>query len=564
MSARCALFARPTPLVLGPVSTEGDILRKRVLTIFEGTGTLTLEPPWSVARARWKGQRRRVEIRRGLRNTATIGASQHVPARNTRPGDFLGHSSIVSVSQAHDRPERRPRARVPRVRLTWILLGITAILLVAKGLFEFFLAGGGPADLVLSIAVAGLVASAVINARASGVEVDRRNTESESFGRIMRALSRSVSPDAVVEAIVHELGAATEADHVAVVRLRPGSKVLDVTFVSMLPGAPTSNTIMPLRQLEPVETHHVRELPVPQPRSAQPDPAQGEPTPVWQDHNGSNPAGMVTGASPSFRPSVRSRSRFMGSIEDEAQAREVADRIADRLRDAYGLRNTLAAPLQSGGSIAGAIVLSRRTGEVWPRAATRLLNSAAFEASAALARVYSHEAAESEARTDQLTQLPNRRYFDEYCRLLASRHRSTDRVAIVTLDVDHFKNFNDQHGHQVGDVVLRAIANAIQVSIREEDVPVRFGGEEFLVLLRNPSQGIALEVGERIRQNVRDLDLSEAGVTERVTVSVGVAAGRSPGETVDEIVERADRALYAAKRSGRDRVVEAWQSDLAQ
>ncbi len=438
------------------------------------------------------------------------------------------------------------------------------ILLVGKGFAVFFLAGGGPADLALSIAIAGLVASAVINARASGVEVDRRTIESESFGRIMRALSRSVSPDAVVEAIVHELGAATEADHVAVVRLRPGSKVLDVTFVSMLPGAPTSNMSMPLRQLEPVETHHVRDLAVAQSRSDQLDLAEGDGAPAWQHDKGAEAAAAATETSPSQRPNIRSRSRSAGGIEDEAQAREVADRIADRLRDAYGLRNTLAAPLQSGGTIAGAIVLSRRTGEVWPRAAMRLLNSAAFEASAALARVYSHQAAESDARTDQLTQLPNRRYFDEYCRLLVSRHRSTDRIAIVTLDVDHFKDFNDQYGHQVGDVVLRAIANAIQVSIREEDIPVRFGGEEFLVLLRNPSHGIALEVGERIRENVRGMDLSDAGVAERVTVSVGVASGRSPGETIDETVERADRALYEAKRSGRDRVVEAWQSDIAQ
>jgi diguanylate cyclase (GGDEF)-like protein len=194
----------------------------------------------------------------------------------------------------------------------------------------------------------------------------------------------------------------------------------------------------------------------------------------------------------------------------------------------------------------------------------RLLNSAAAEASAALARVYSHQAAESEARTDQLTQLPNRRYFDEYCRLIASRRRSTDRVAVVTIDVDHFKLLNDRYGHQVGDVVLKSIANAIQYSVRDEDVPVRFGGEEFLVLLRNPSQGIAMEIGERIRQNVRDMDLLDAGVTERVTVSVGVASGQFSDEAIDDIVERADRALYAAKRTGRDRVVEAWQSDVAQ
>jgi diguanylate cyclase (GGDEF)-like protein len=111
-------------------------------------------------------------------------------------------------------------------------------------------------------------------------------------------------------------------------------------------------------------------------------------------------------------------------------------------------------------------------------------------------------------------------------------------------------------------VALRAIANAIQISVREEDVPARFGGEEFMVLLRNPSAGVALEIGERIRQSVRDLDLTQAGVTDRVTVSVGVALGQDEGETVDSIVERADQALYAAKRTGRDRVVEAWVAEV--
>jgi diguanylate cyclase (GGDEF)-like protein len=443
-------------------------------------------------------------------------------------------------------------------------LGVSVVLLIGKGLFVFFLADGGLTELFLSVAIAGLVASAVTNARASGTEVERRHSEAESFSRIMRALSRSVSPDAVVEAIVHELGAATAADHVAVVRLRPGSSVLDVTFVSMLPGAPTSNTVMPLRQLA-VETRHLRDLPRPQPAGPPVRLVDGEPTPVFRDEPGGSvhPAASADEATASLRRSVQAKFRSDTSIEDELRAREVADRIAFRLRDAYGLRNTLAAPLQSGRSTAGAIVLSRRTGDVWPEAAIRLLNAAAAEASAALARVYSHQAAESEARTDQLTQLPNRRYFDEYCRLLASRRRSSDRVAIVTIDVDHFKLLNDRYGHQVGDVVLRAIANAIQLSVREEDVPVRVGGEEFLVLVRNPSPGIALEIGERIRQNVRELNLLDAGVTDRVTVSVGVAAGQQAGETIDEIVERADRALYAAKRTGRDRVVEAWHSELA-
>ena len=469
----------------------------------------------------------------------------------------------MSLFRGQGSPGDDPGGWPPRVLVTWALLGISVLLLVGNGLVEFFLNHGDVTNLALSVAVTGLVASAVMNARASGVEVERRNSEAESFGRLLRALSRSVSPDAVVEAIVHELGAATAADHVAVVRLRPGSKVLDVAFVSMLPGTPTSNTVMQLRQLDPVESRHARAVP----RRADDGVAiaieEGGPDTLWHEGGQLDPWTWDGDATAETR-GMPARSQLTYSGASSSAARDVAERIAHRLREDYGLRNTLAAPLQSGRSVAGAIVLSRRTGEAWPEAAVRLLYAAAAEASAALARVYSHQAAESEARTDQLTQLPNRRYFDEYCRLIASRRRSTDRVAIVTIDVDHFKLLNDRYGHQVGDVVLRSIANAIQCSVRDEDVPVRFGGEEFLVLLRNPAEGVALEIGERIRQGVRQLDLSDAGVGERVTVSVGVASGQFSDEAIDEIVERADRALYSAKRTGRDRVVEAWQSEVVQ
>lgn len=452
------------------------------------------------------------------------------------------------------------RGRPPRVLVTWVLLTVCVAVLVGRGLVEFRDSNGGPMDLILAMTMAALVAIAVANARISGIEAERLHSETESFASMVRALSRSLSPDAVVESIVNELGAATGADHVAVVRRRPGRSVLDVTFVSMLPGAPTSNTVMPIPPRDGVEIRRLRDVPATRPGDAPLRLVGGEPDAVWR-------AGHDSGPDPrdpeSDLPNARMRPRGSTAAEDEARNREEADRIAYRLRDAYGLRNTLAAPLQAGRSIAGAIVLSRRTEDVWPEAAVRLLNSAAAETSAALARVYSHQAAESEARTDPLTQLPNRRYFDEYCRLLASRRRAADRVAIIAIDVDHFKMLNDQYGHQVGDVVLRAIADAIQFSVREEDVPARFGGEEFVVLLRNPSQGWAMEIGERIRQNVRDLDLIDAGVSERVTVSVGVASGEQAGEPIEDIVERADRALYSAKRSGRDRVVEAWEPAAA-
>jgi diguanylate cyclase (GGDEF)-like protein len=122
------------------------------------------------------------------------------------------------------------------------------------------------------------------------------------------------------------------------------------------------------------------------------------------------------------------------------------------------------------------------------------------------------------------------------------------------VDIDRFKRLNDAHGHQVGDEVLRAVAGAIAGAVREDDVPARYGGEEFAVLLRNPTLEVAVEVGERVRQAVADLDLSRHGVPA-VSVSVGAAVASDPDEPIDSVIEQADRALYLAKRRGRDQVV---------
>jgi diguanylate cyclase (GGDEF)-like protein len=234
----------------------------------------------------------------------------------------------------------------------------------------------------------------------------------------------------------------------------------------------------------------------------------------------------------------------------------VADRIAARVRGVYGLRRTLAAPLTSDDGVVGAIVLSHRTGDSWSATTRRLLVGAADEASAALARAYSHRAAEAQASTDALTGLPNRRYFDEFCGLLARRRRSGDAVGVLMIDIDRFKVLNDTYGHATGDVVLRAVAGAIVAAVREDDVPARFGGEEFVVLLRDPGTDVAFEVGERVRAAVAQLDLREVGVPG-VTVSVGVAVSGQADQPIDGLIGLADQALYRAKRAGRDRVVAA-------
>jgi diguanylate cyclase (GGDEF)-like protein len=152
--------------------------------------------------------------------------------------------------------------------------------------------------------------------------------------------------------------------------------------------------------------------------------------------------------------------------------------------------------------------------------------------------------------------LPNRRYFDEYVGLLARRRRAEDRVGVLMIDIDWFKKLNDTFGHGVGDHVLREVAQAIAGAVREGDVPARFGGEEFAVLLRNPGRDIAVEVGERVRRAVAGLDLRRIGVPG-VSVSVGVAVAENQEMDLEVVIDDADRALYRAKRAGRDRVVAA-------
>jgi diguanylate cyclase (GGDEF)-like protein len=437
-----------------------------------------------------------------------------------------------------------------RIRWTWRLFATSFLLL---GLLLALRVAGdqGPLDYVLValLVVVGLAATRHHQA-VNGLEIARRS-EAESVARILQGLSRSVSMEAILEAIVSDLGEGTGADHIVIVSRRPDAAVLDATLVSARPGVPSSRTVFPLSDLQdrPVVTH--RE-PVGVPISLVPVAAGG---PSWPASGSALPAAAVAMARPLPIRDRRGASLRVGMTDDEGAMR-VAQRIAIRARDVYGLRHTIAAPLRHGDAVVGAIVLSRRTGDGWSPAAQRILAGAALEASAALARAHSHRQAEEAASTDALTGLPNRRYFDEFCGLVARRRRADDAVGVLMIDVDRFKALNDRHGHAAGDEVLRAIASAIAGAVREDDVPARFGGEEFAVLLRNPGLGVALDIAERVRAAVAGLDLRRQGIVG-VTVSVGVAVADHPDQPIAELLDAADRALYRAKRAGRDRVIAA-------
>jgi diguanylate cyclase (GGDEF)-like protein len=160
------------------------------------------------------------------------------------------------------------------------------------------------------------------------------------------------------------------------------------------------------------------------------------------------------------------------------------------------------------------------------------------------------------ASTDPLTGAYNRRTFLDLMEKELSRARRFDSpVSLVILDIDHFKRINDNHGHLVGDRVLQRFANVVRAELRKEDVLVRYGGEEFCVLVPDVAGPGAVTLAERIRAAVAREPFVFEGIEVPVTTSAGVAARIDEGpESVDRLVNRADEALYIAKRRGRNRV----------
>jgi diguanylate cyclase (GGDEF)-like protein len=235
----------------------------------------------------------------------------------------------------------------------------------------------------------------------------------------------------------------------------------------------------------------------------------------------------------------------------------------------------------------GYISLRRLGTELFGDEEVELIQVVANQAAAALQNARLYHAVERQAITDGLTGLYNHRYF--YERLheeFARSRRYGSPLSLLIIDVDDFKRFNDRYGHPVGDRVLAAVGRVLRSQIRQGiDFPARYGGEEFAVLLPNtardgaqalgarlarelgvlaarlggapPASGeSARRVGERIRTSIATADLgvvSDDG-DAHVTVSIGVASAPGQAGSPDELVRNADKALYLAKRSGKNRV----------
>ena len=218
----------------------------------------------------------------------------------------------------------------------------------------------------------------------------------------------------------------------------------------------------------------------------------------------------------------------------------------------------LSVALSAGPMGDGLLVLYPPHGAGFDDEAVQLAEWLAGRASIALQNAHLHRLTRQLASTDELTQLANRRQFDEALGAEVARaERFRDQVAIVVADLDNFKTVNDRFGHDVGDLVLRAFAASIRTNVRDVDLPARYGGEEFTVLLPSTDAEGGRQLAERLRIAAEEMvvDAGDAGEV-RVTSSFGVAS--FPDEpSAAALLRAADRALYRAKTAGKNTVIVA-------
>jgi diguanylate cyclase len=168
------------------------------------------------------------------------------------------------------------------------------------------------------------------------------------------------------------------------------------------------------------------------------------------------------------------------------------------------------------------------------------------------------ESTRADSLTDSLTQTANREAFDQKITAEITEAKANGTpLCLCMIDADHFKNFNDTHGHRAGDSALQLIASVLKSAVRDHDIVARYGGEEFAIILKGADLKTGLIVAERTRQSLADKKLTKRGTGENlgsITVSIGLAQ-LSTSDSPDSLVERADSCLYQAKNAGRNCVV---------
>ena len=235
---------------------------------------------------------------------------------------------------------------------------------------------------------------------------------------------------------------------------------------------------------------------------------------------------------------------------------------SDDAIDAQGMRSWLGVPLFMYGGCEGVIAVQSTRPDAFRADHQRLLESLSLQIAAALQNAHLYEL----AMVDGLTGLFMRRYFDARIEEEIERSkRYKTAFSVLMIDVDDFKKLNDEHGHLIGDRVLRSIATCIKQQMRGVDTAARYGGEELAIVLPRTEMVVAYNVGERIRSAIADLRIttdSDPPKVLSVTASFGIASyPESKAANAEDLVRRADRALYRAKKTGKNRVELFWSDE---
>jgi diguanylate cyclase (GGDEF)-like protein len=276
---------------------------------------------------------------------------------------------------------------------------------------------------------------------------------------------------------------------------------------------------------------------------------------------------VATDGAPSFGVRVTARqSSLIGEVCLSAVPRVFSDArgieasrepIFDDAPLPAGTGSLVIVPLQRGDNepVLGALVVGHSQLRALQMNDAHALRELGVIAAGALETAWSHQAETERARTDQLTGLANRRSFEEsFTKMIGETDRYGGSAALVLCDVDFFKKVNDTYGHETGDQVLIAVANALESGRRTTDSVARVGGEELALLLPQTDSTGAMEVAERTRAMIEALVVPTEAGDIRITASFGVAMYTARSGTGGKLYERADRALYAAKNGGRNRV----------
>lgn len=222
-----------------------------------------------------------------------------------------------------------------------------------------------------------------------------------------------------------------------------------------------------------------------------------------------------------------------------------------------GTRRHVCFPVMQSGSVGSVVqILATPEEQDGLRAAIPFINVYLRETAPVLETKRLMESLRDSTLRDPMTGLNNRRFLEEYVEtLVASVQRKRTHAAILMLDLDYFKMVNDTYGHDAGDAVLKALSSVLKQSVRAADLVIRYGGEEFLIILLDTSGDAALGVAENIRAAVEELKVAIAGVVLQKTISIGISDFPTDSDTFWQAVKFADVALYLAKEQGRNRVV---------